>query len=45
MLDPHFVVLPSKTSSYLGVGQLLPTQHCMKHQLRKDLVIKDNWKV
>lgn len=36
----------SKTSSYFGGGQLLlPTKHCMKPQLVKALVIKNNWKV
>lgn len=36
----------SKTSSYFGGGQLLlPTKRCMKRQLAKALVTKNNWKV
>lgn len=44
---PHELVCScSKTSSYFGGGQLLlPTKHCMKPQLVKALVIKNNWKV
>lgn len=47
---PHAISLLgcscSKTSSYFGGGQLLlPTKHCMKPQLVKALVIKNNWKV